>query len=311
MVGEVFTSCLLCRISLSYKGLDEDDSDEEDWRNVQDRDTGTHTSCLAIATAAAAAADRQEELIVKLRHKGLCYDLFPLFTTITNPAADPNQVSKNIARAIVQQTNKDYWHSIFPEEICSSIAFELEKPLEFGSHIPTLWSIYTKIQEQSNLATILQNVNVLLKWQNNEFWGSRINAIPKESSPILCDGLRPQRANALLVQDIATAVVNGPLTQITFYFNVTSKQRYLSGINVNGKTIGYKGAISENTYEAKGSQGLLLTFNQWGFQSGRTSNRALLPDQKDTAYAVVYWPENSTETIISAIFDVIITLLLL
>ncbi|CAG8973533.1 hypothetical protein HYALB_00002859 [Hymenoscyphus albidus] len=54
----------------------------------------------------------------------------------------------------------------------------------------------------------------------------------------------------------------------------------------------------------KGSQGLVLAFDQWGVQDGRITDRATLSSSREeTAYAALYWPENLTRTTVIATFD--------
>jgi hypothetical protein len=125
MAGEVFCSCLICRIPLFYQrpipdGIDQDEddeyqSDDYDWRNIWHNDFRIHSSCLAIAIPA--AADRKTELLAKLCHRSLRYDLFPLLAVIPHPAFDPNQISKNLALAVVREINTSSWRDRIPEEI--------------------------------------------------------------------------------------------------------------------------------------------------------------------------------------------------
>ncbi len=190
------------------------------------------------------------------------------------------------------------------------IALELTNTrLGINSDIPTLWSLYAKVQEQSNLTTILQNVEIVLACRNFEFFGSRMNNLFKEASLVICDELRDRDMSPLVVRDIATVVIEGPPRQITLHFNLALQQKYLCGITVNGESVGYKGVSDVALEVTKGSQGLLLTFNQWGFQDGRlsagsVSDGVTLSSQKETAYAVLYWSKDSTKTTVLATFDV-------
>jgi len=236
MVTNVFSSCCLCRTPLynfTLQSINEDasnsddsGSEDEDWRTLWCKEFLTHSSCLAIAVVAATDF-RKLELFARLRNSYLRYDLFPLLTTIPDPACDPNQLSKDLSIDIVRQTNKDHWNNKLPEEMCVYIALELEtNDLGPNSPIPALWSVHTKEQRQSNLVTIQLNVNIWLGFQTNAFWGSKIKRLPEDTCLVSCNTLNRPEDTAVIVRDSATLVVDGPPMEVIFYFNVASEQRY-------------------------------------------------------------------------------------
>lgn len=308
MGGEVFYSCILCRIPLSHRdGDDEYEVDEEDWRNISYIDLHVHSSCLTIAKTA--ATDRQEDLFAKIRSRPFSYDLFPLLTTIAHPASNPNQICKDHALIIVRKINR-FWQVRLPEEVCGFVACELMyDQLEAHSPIPTLWHLYTGIQGQCNLSTVLRNVETLLAWKSSEFFGSRLNFLPKNIRLVQCDELRAWGASALLVRRIAAVTIYGLPKRITIHFNLALKQKYLSGFTVDGRSLGYKGVSdSDVTFEVtERSKGLLLLFNQWGFQERYLLDRSVADvvasfSCEQAAFTVLYWPEHWTK--IFATFDV-------
>lgn len=311
MAGHASSSCILCRVPLSYTSPppydDEYEGDDDDWRNIRYHDLRVHGSCLAIATTA--AGDREQELFAKICNPSLRYGLFPLLATIADPASCPNQIPFNLALALVRKINR-LWRFDLPEELCGFVAYELMyDQLNGYSPIPTLWHSYTRIKEQYNLSTVLRNVETLLAWKATECSGSRLSVLPHGIRLVQSGDLRDWNTSALRLRSVAEVMIDRLPECITLHFNLALEQKYLVGITVNGRSLGYKGVLdSDVTLKCTDrSKGLFLLFDQWGFQEGCMLDGSVADivasfSCKPTAFAVLYWPEHWTT--ISATFDV-------
>lgn len=311
MASEARSSCIFCRSPLSYTSpncYDDDyESDEDDWRNRIYDDPPVHRSCCAIAVTV--AGDRGKEFLAKICNRYFRYDLFPLFDIIADSASCPNQISSGLAVALVRKINR-FWQFDLPEEICLLVGRGLiHDQLHECSPLPTLWHLYSDVKEDHNLSTVLRNVKSLLAWKMTELSGSLLSVLPRHVCLIQSSELREWNTSSPRVRHIATIMVEGLSKRIVFHFNLALGQKYLVGMTINGRSLGYKGALdSDVTLEChQESKGILLPFNQWGFQEGRILDGSI-PDvvatlpRTPTAFVVFCGLEDWTA--VFATFDV-------